>query len=157
MIPLIQREAVEKHHWVTDEDVLEVLAIAESTPGPIAINSATCVGYRVAGVLGSACATLGVVLPSFIIILAIAGLLNEFQSLRVVQYAFFGIRAGVLALVLKSLWTMFKKCKKNAVAYVLMAAAFVAAALLDLHVLLVIIGCAIVGLVTSLLAEGRRS
>jgi chromate transporter len=126
MIPLIQNEAVEKRHWVTDEDILEVVAIAESTPGPIAINSATFVGYRVAGVLGSACATFGVVLPSFVIILLIAGLLNEFQSLQVVQYAFFGIRAGVLALVLKSLWTMFHKGKKNAVAYALMAAAFVA-------------------------------
>ena len=68
MIPLIQREAVEKHGWVTDDDILEILAIAESTPGPIAINSATFVGFRVGGVLGSACATLGVVLPSFVII-----------------------------------------------------------------------------------------
>lgn len=156
MIPLIQRETAQKHGWVTDEDILEILAIAESTPGPIAINSATFIGYRVAGVLGSACATFGVVLPSFVIILLIAGLLREFQSIRVVQYAFFGIRAGVLALVLKSLWTMFKKCPKKAVAYALVAAAFVAAALIDLHVLLIIVACAVVGLVTSLLQERRQ-
>ena len=72
MIPLIQKEAVEKRGWVTDDDILEIIAIAESTPGPIAINSATFVGYRTCGVLGSVCATLGVVLPSFGIILTIS-------------------------------------------------------------------------------------
>ncbi len=156
MIPLIQRETAEKHGWVTDEDILEILAIAESTPGPIAINSATFIGYRVAGIWGSACATLGVVLPSFVIILLIAGLLREFQNIRAVQYAFFGIRAGVLALVLKSLWTMFKKCPRKGVSYGLVAAAFVASAVIDLHVLLIIVACAIVGLVTSLIAERRQ-
>ena len=88
MIPLIQNEAVEKRHWVTDDDILEIVAIAESTPGPIAINSATFVGYRAAGVLGSVCGTLGVVLPSFVIILALSFVLQEFQALRAVQYAF---------------------------------------------------------------------
>ena len=67
MIPLIQKEAVEKHKWISDEDILDIIAIAESTPGPIAINSATFMGYRVAGVLGSAAATFGTVLPSFLI------------------------------------------------------------------------------------------
>ena len=71
MIPLIQRETVEKHGWISEEDILEVVAIAESTPGPIAINAATFIGYRVAGFLGSLCATLGVVSPSFVIILLI--------------------------------------------------------------------------------------
>ncbi len=159
MIPLIQREAAEKHGWITDDDILEILAIAESTPGPIAINSATFVGYRVAGVWGSAAATLGVVLPSFVIILTIAGLLREFQNLKAVQYAFFGIRAGVLALLLKSLWMMLRKCPKNAVAYGIAAAAFVAAAIVDIFmdvpVLLIIVSAAIVGLVTSLLRERR--
>ena len=162
MIPLIQRETAEKHGWITDDDILEILAIAESTPGPIAINSATFVGYRVAGVWGSAAATLGVVLPSFIIILTIAGLLREFQNIQAVKYAFFGIRAGVLALLLKSLWTMLKKCPKNAVAYAIVAAAFLAAAVGDLFVevpvLLIIICAAIVGLVASLIRErGRKS
>ena len=88
MIPLIQHEAVEKRKWVTDEDILDIVAIAESTPGPIAINSATFVGYRAAGVLGSAAATLGVVLPSFVIILALSFVLAQFQEVKYVQYAF---------------------------------------------------------------------
>lgn len=156
MIPLIQKEAVEKHGWVTDDDILEIVAIAESTPGPIAINAATFVGYRAAGVIGSACATFGTVLPSFVIILAISAVLRQFQQLPVVQYAFWGIRAGVLAMLLKSLWTMFKKSPKGWPAYVAMAAAFVLTTILDVHILIVIVSCAVFGLVTATLI-GRRA
>ena len=155
MIPLIQTEAVEKHKWVTDEDILNIIAIAESTPGPIAINSATFVGYRAAGYLGSACATVGVVLPSFVIILLIANVLREFQQLTVVQYAFQGIRAGVLALLCKSLWTMYKKAPKGWVPYAIMAGAFVLSAFTNVNILLVIIGCAVAGLLTTLIMERR--
>ena len=149
MIPLIQNEAVEKRHWVTDDDILEIVAIAESTPGPIAINSATFVGYRAAGVLGSVCGTLGVVLPSFVIILALSFILQEFQALKVVQYAFFGIRAGVLALLIKALWTMYKKSPKGWPAYVVMGLSFLLTAVFSINVIFVIIGCTIFGLVTS--------
>ena len=155
MIPLIQKEAVENHNWVTDEDILEIVAIAESTPGPIAINSATFVGYRTAGVLGAACATFGVVLPSFCIILAIASVLREFQEVKAVQYAFNGISAGVLALLFKALWGMYKKSPKGWVSYVVMAGAFVLTAFLKVNVLFVIIGCAVFGLVTAILAERK--
>lgn len=162
MIPLIQNEAVEKHHWVTDDDILEIIAIAESTPGPIAINSATFVGYRAAGVLGSVFATLGVVLPSFVIILALSFVLEAFQEVRAVQYAFFGIRAGVLALLVKALWTMYKKSPKGWAGYVVMGAAFVLTAInkfgiFKINMIFVIIGCAVFGLVTSLLMERRAA
>jgi len=155
MIPLIQREAVDHRKWVTEEDILDIVAIAESTPGPIAINSATFVGYRAAGVLGSAAATFGVVLPSFVIILALSFVLQQFQEVQAVQYAFRGIQAGVLALLFKALWTMYKKAPKGWAAYVVMAGSFVATAILDINVLFVIIGCAVFGLVTALLAERR--
>ena len=154
MIPLIQKETVETHKWITDDDILEIIAIAESTPGPIAINSATFVGYRVAGVFGSMAATLGVVLPSFIIISIIALVLNEFQHIQAVKYAFWGIRAGVLALVLKALINMYKKCKKNVMAYIVMALAFIGAAILNIHVLIIIVSCAVIGLVYSLIKKG---
>ena len=155
MIPLIQKEAVETHGWVSDDDILEIVAIAESTPGPIAINSATFVGYRAAGVIGSACATFGVVLPSFVIILVISYVLQQFQALPVVQYAFWGIRAGVLAMLIKSLYTMFKKSPKGWAAYVAMAAAFILTTFVDAPILVVIIGCAVFGLITATLAERR--
>ena len=155
MIPLIQKEAVEKNGWVTDDDILEIIAIAESTPGPIAINSATFVGYRTAGVLGSVAATLGVVLPSFVIIYAISFVLRQFQELKAVQYAFQGIRAGVLALLCKALWGMYKKNEKNWASYIVMAGAFILTGLLDVSVLPVLLGCAVFGLVTAKAMERR--
>lgn len=157
MIPLIQREAVEKHGWVTDDDILEIIAIAESTPGPIAINSATFVGYRTCGFWGAMCATFGVVLPSFVIILVISGILEQFQQLKVVQYAFNGIRAGVLALLFKALYTMYKKSPKGIAAYIIMAGAFVLTVFTKLNMLIVILLCAIFGLVTASLAQRRAA
>ena len=155
MIPLIQNEAVEKRKWITDDDILEIIAIAESTPGPIAINSATFVGYRACGLLGSVCATLGVVLPSFVIILLLSFVLQQFHEVQAVQWAFNGIRAGVLSLLFKALWTMYKKIPKGCEAYVVMAASFVLTAIFDINVIFVIIGCAVFGLVTSLAMERR--
>ncbi len=155
MIPLISRETVEKHKWISDEDILDIVAIAESTPGPIAINTATFVGYKVCGFWGAFCATMGVVLPSFLIILAVSFVLNEFKELRAVQYAFNGIRAGVVALIIKALWTMYKKCPKNLCSYIVIAAAFILTAFLDVPILAVIIGCAVFGLVSSLLISRR--
>ena len=155
MIPLIQKEIAENKKWVTDDDILEIFAIAESTPGPIAINSATFVGYRVCGFWGSFFATLGVVLPSFIIILIISFVLEGFGDITAVKYAFNGIRAGVLALLFKALYTMYKKCPKGAVSYIVMAASFILTAFIDIPVIFVLIGCAVFGLVSSLIIKRR--
>lgn len=156
MIPFIQKETAEKRDWITEEEILEIFAIAESTPGPIAINSATFVGYRVAGFWGSAFATFGVVLPSFLIISVIAMLLQNFADLEPVRFAFFGIRAGVLALLFKALWTMYKKAPKNLISYIIMGASFLAVAILKINVLLVLIGCALTGLISSIIMERRN-
>ncbi len=156
MIPLVQREVAENHKWLDDEDIMSVIAISESTPGPIAINMSTFVGYRTAGVLGSTLATLGVVLPSFIIILLVSGVLREFYHLDAVRYAFEGIRAGVLALIFKALWSLYKKCPHNLISYILMAAAFVVVAFFDVSALIIIIGCALCGLISSLVLARRE-
>lgn len=155
MIPLISREASEKKGWVSEDDILEIIAIAESTPGPIAINSATFVGYKAAGVLGSVAATLGVVLPSLIIIGALSSVLPLILGDKTVQYAFFGIRAGVMGLVIKALVTMHGKMKKDVLSYVIAALAF-AAAVLGAPLILVIIGCALTGLITSLVKKEAK-
>lgn len=155
MIPLIQRETVENKKWMTDADILEIIAIAESTPGPIAVNTATFVGYRICGVLGSVAATLGVILPSFVIIYLLSFVLRQFEELKAVKYAFEGIRAGVLALILKALISMYKQSPKGLVAYVLMFAAFLISAFTDISVIFVIIGCGVAGLL-SFLSEGRK-
>ncbi len=155
MIPLIQHEVAEKNKWITDEDILEIIAIAESTPGPIAINSATFVGYKVCGVLGSTAATLGVVLPSFVIILCISFVLKAFQELKPVAYAFMGIRAGVLALVIKALVSMFKKCPKNWVSYIVIAFAAAVGILTDINAFLIIIASALFGIITYSIIRRR--
>lgn len=157
MIPLIQKEASEKQGWISDEDILEIVAIAESTPGPIAVNSATFIGYRVAGFWGSFCATMGVVLPSFLIISAITFVLDAFRENKIVKYAFEGIRAGVLALIIKALWSMYKKLPKSVLAYILIIAVFVAVAVFDVNVFLCIVICAVVGLVNSVIQRRRLS
>ncbi len=155
MIPLIQREVVENHKWLDDDDIMTVIAISESTPGPIAINMATFVGYRTGGVLGSTMATFGVVLPSFIIILLVSGALREFYHLDVVRYAFQGIRAGVLALIFKALWTLYKKCPHDLLSYILMVAAFIVVAFFKVSAIIVIIACALCGLISALIMARR--
>ena len=154
MLPLIQEEVI-KNSWASLSELINFVAVSESTPGPFAINMATYIGTVKAGIFGAIFATLGVVLPSFGIILAISYVLDAFQDLKVVQYAFNGIRAGVLALLFKALWTMFKKSPKGWAAYVVMGGAFLATAILKINVLYVIIGCALFGLITATFAKRR--
>lgn len=155
MVPLIQRETVEKKKWINDDDILEIVAIAESTPGPIAVNFATFVGYKTAGVLGAAAATIGVVLPSFTIIYFISFVIDKFENNTAVKYAFSGIRAGVLALIIKALWTMSKKSAKNIISFIITAFAFIFAAL-NINVIYIILACAVTGIVSSLIMSGRE-
>lgn len=159
MIPLIQHEVTEKHKWITDEDILDIVAISESTPGPIAINSASFVGYRVCGVLGSIAATLGVVVPSFIIMLSVFFLLDNFQDKPPVQYAFMGIRASVLALIIKALLSMYKKCEKTWVSYTVIAFAVITSVIItrfvEINTFYIIITSAVFGLITYSILRRR--
>ena len=113
MIALLENEFVTKRGWLEQEEFLDVAAIAESTPGPIAINSATYIGYKQAGILGSLVATLGMTLPSFCIIYAISLFFDAFLSLTVVACAFRGIQIAVLYLILSAGLRMLKKMKKT--------------------------------------------
>ena len=111
MIAILQNELVEKKKWIDGDDFFNVVSIAESTPGPIAINMATFLGYKKNGVLGSVFATLGVVLPSFIIIFIISQFFDAFLKFTLVQYAFKGIQACVGFLILNAGVKMVKKLK----------------------------------------------
>jgi chromate transporter len=99
MIPLMKKEIITNHEWLTLDEFVDILGIAEMTPGPIAINSATFLGYKVAGVLGSVVSTIAVVLPSFIVIIVIYHFLNKFKDSPYVDWAFRGIRPVVLGLI----------------------------------------------------------
>lgn len=111
MIALLNSELVEKKKWISEEDFYNVVSIAESTPGPVAINMATFLGYKKVGVLGSIFATLGVVLPSFIIIFIISQFFDAFLKFTYVQYAFKGIQACVGYLILNAGIKMIKGLK----------------------------------------------
>lgn len=155
MIPIIENETSKNRKWISQEDLLEVVAISESTPGPIAICAASFIGYKVAGVLGAFFATLGVVIPSFFIIFLISAFLENFNDLNIVKYAFTGIRAGVLALIIKAVVSMFKKAPKHIIAYVIMAASFLLVAIFSANVLVIILCSAVVGIVASYIARKR--
>ena len=114
MLPMLQREVVQKHAWASDEELLNVYAFAQCTPGVIAVNAASYVGYRVRRAAGSAVATFAVVLPSLLIISLIATLLTQFAQYEIVGHAFAGIRVAVGALVLRAFWTLLRKGVKNA-------------------------------------------
>jgi len=125
MLALLESELVEKKKWIEKDEFLDMVAIAESTPGPIAINSATYVGYKKAGVLGATAATLGVSLPSFIIIFVISLFLDEFLSFTLVSYAFRGIQACVVYLILSAGVKMLRGMKKNAMSIAIMCTVLV--------------------------------
>lgn len=124
MISLIEDECVEKKKWITSEQLTTVTAIAESTPGPIAINCATYTGYMRAGVPGALCATLGVTLPSFMIIYLISLFFDNFLEITVVESAFKGIKIAVGILITRAAFNLWKKTKKDMQAYAILFASF---------------------------------
>ena len=124
MISVLEHEFVEKNAWIKRDEFCDMLAVAESTPGPIAINSATFIGYRLAGVLGSIFATIAMCLPSLIIIYVISLFFDAFLSITIVAYAFKGIQACVCYLILSAGIKMIKKLKKNALTITLTSLTF---------------------------------
>ena len=129
MISLVEKDVVEKKKWLTEKEMLDLLAIAESTPGVIALNTATYVGQKVAGFFGALAASICVMLPSIVVIVLISGIIQQFGDNRYVRWAFLGIRAAVAALIFNAVLKMFKQVEKNVFSYILMAIALVLAAL----------------------------
>lgn len=132
MIANIREEIVEKKKWLTEDELMQVIAIAESTPGPIAINMATFVGFKKAKVLGSIASTLGVVLPSLSIIYIISLFLDAFMANQYVKYAFVGIKCAVAFLILKAGFDMFKKLQKKLLPLTVFAIVFILMILFEL-------------------------
>jgi chromate transporter len=125
MIPLIQDQVVNKHKWLRAQEMNDMILIAESTPGPIAINSSTYVGYRVGGFLGAFFATLGVVLPSFCIILIISYFFRDLLSFPLIAAAFKGIKIAVAILILDAAWRIGKAIKFDAYSIIMLIVIFI--------------------------------
>ncbi len=113
MIPQIKEIVIEKKHWLTEDELLEVIAISESTPGPMAINLATYIGFKRSKFLGALFSTIGVIIPSFVIILIISLFFDKFISNKYVSYAFVGIKCAVAILIVSAAFDMLKKIEKN--------------------------------------------
>lgn len=156
MIPFIRKELSEKRKWLTDEDLLEVLAIAEITPGPVAVNAATFMGKKLAGFPGAFMATLGVVLPSFLVITLISNVFGFFMEFKAVQYAFFGVRAAVIAFLVRAVVLLFIQVRKDVLSVLIIICVFVLATFLHVNVIFLIIGSALVGIVAALITERRE-
>ena len=135
MISLIEHSCVEKKKWITHEEMMNVTVIAESTPGPIAINCATFVGYRQKGMPGAIAATVGMVLPSFCIIFLISRFLDRFLEITWIAHAFMGIKAAVGILILDAAIKMIKKMQKKPVPLTIMICAFTAMLLINVFAL----------------------
>lgn len=131
MLPILQREVVEKLKWISEEELLDCYAIGQCTPGVIAVNTATYIGFQRKGILGSAFATAAVVLPSILIITVIALFLRNFADNAYVQYAFMGIRVAVAVLVGDALIKLYKKGVKGALANGIFAVALLYSLLPD--------------------------
>lgn len=125
MISIIENKCVEQKNWISHDDMMNVTVIAESTPGPIAINCATFVGFRQAGFPGSLVATLGIVFPSFVIIFVISMFLDHFLEITWVNNAFHGIKIAVGILILDAAITMIKKMKRKILPFIIMTCSFV--------------------------------
>jgi chromate transporter len=147
MLPLMQKEVVEKKKWIKEEELIDIYAVSQSLPGAIAINSSTFIGYKIGKRIGAIVATLGVIMPSFIIIAIIAAFFSRFQDEPIAQAIFRGIRPTVVALISLAAIKIAKASIKEKVALFIAIAAFIIVMFFDIHAIFVIIGGAITGIV----------
>lgn len=145
MIPLIEEEIVGKNQWVNIDEFLDALAVAQSLPGAVAINMSTFVGYKIKGIRGAIAACLGIILPSFFIILFLAGFLIKYQDNKYMQNAFRGVRPAVVALILVSVYKLQKSVEKSKFTYTLFLVAFVMLIFLKMHPISIIVLSALAG------------
>ena len=170
MIPIIQREVVEKRHWMRNEEILDILAISESTPGPIAVNTATYIGYKVGGFFGSLFATIGLSIPSFVIILIISYFYQYFINVPVISAIFKGLRVGVILLLVNAILKLKKSMDMSPFFYIAFAITLIAMLLftffelnisigsfkISLSVILIIIGF-ITGIIATATAKRKET
>jgi chromate transporter len=147
MIPLIEKEIVQKYHWLTIEQFTELIAISEMTPGPIAVNSATFVGYKVAKFWGAVGSTLGIVLPSFLVIWLIASVFFSFQDNQTVQAAFRGLKPAILAFIVIAALTVGKVTISDYRSLIIFILVVAGIWFLKIHPILALIISAVFGIV----------
>ena len=156
MLPALQREVVEKRRWATEEEVMDWYAIGQCTPGVIAVNTATFVGQKQAGIPGGIFATLGVVFPSLVIIMIIAAFIQNFAHLPAVQNAFAGIRVCVCVLILNAVVKLWKKSVVDWKTFLVFLLVFAGSVFLNISPVLYVLAAAVAGVVIREL-EARKA
>ncbi len=157
MLPMLQREIVDKHNWATEEELMDYFAIGQCTPGVIAVNTATFIGQKQKGIIGGIFATLGVVFPSVVIISLLAGVIEAFSDLQWVQQAFGGIRVCVCVLILNAVVKLCKKAIVDKVTLALFVIVTAGAFFLDLSPVIFVVFAGLMGiLVKNLERRGEK-
>ena len=149
MLPALQREVVEKRRWATEEEVMDWYAIGQCTPGVIAVNTATFVGQKQAGIWGGIFATLGVVFPSLVIIMIIAAFIQNFAHLPAVQNAFAGIRVCVCVLILNAVVKLWKKSVVDWKTLIIFIAVFACSVFFSVSPVIYVIAAALAGIIVK--------
>ena len=156
MIPMLEREIVDRHGWATSEELMDYYAVGQCTPGVIAVNTATFIGYKIAGNLGGVVATLGVVFPSFVIISVIAGIIQNFADIPAVKSAFAAIRVCVCVLIFNSVLKLWNSAVKDKAALVLCLLVFVLSMFFNISPIVFVVFCAAAGILfTRLGVRGK--
>ena len=149
MLPILQREIVEKNNWATDEELMDYYAIGQCTPGVIAVNTATFIGQKNKGIIGGIMATLGVVMPSLIIITAIAAFISNFSDLAIVKNAFAGVRVCVCVLIFNAVVKLWKSSVVDKATMIIFIGMFLGSVLTDLSPVLFIVIAALAGIIVK--------
>ena len=149
MIPILEREIVDKQGWASSEELMDYYAVGQCTPGVIAVNTATFIGYKVGGTAGGVIATLGVVFPSLVIITLIAGILTNFADIPAVKSAFAAVRVCVCVLIFNSVLKLWKGAVKDKGALVLFLLVFVLSVFFDISPVVFVLLCAASGIVLT--------
>lgn len=155
MLPMLQKEVVETHKWATEQELLDYYAVGQATPGVIAVNTATFIGYKEKGILGAIFATSGVVFPSLAIIMSIAGFIDSFSDSNIVQHAFSGIRVAVGVLILNALVNLVKGSVKDILGIILFVATFIISIVFNISVVYIVVASALIGIISDFVNRKR--
>ena len=158
IVTLLKKKFVDEYHWIEEDEMLDLVAIAQSAPGAIAVNGAIVVGYKLAGMLGAAVAITATIIPPFVIISAISVFYEAFRDNFLVSQMLAGMQAGVGAVIASVVWQMGSDVvrSKSAASVLIMAAAFAATCFFGVNVVLVVLAAAGVGVVRTLLAQRHK-
>lgn len=156
LLPLLQKELVEKRGWTTDEEMTDYYAIGQCTPGAIAVNVSTFIGYKIKGILGGIVSTLGFVSPAFLVIFIIATILNNFADLEVVKSAFAAIRVCVFVLILSAIIKLSKKSIVDKVTFGIALAVLLLSIFTDIPLFVYVIVAGVIGLVVNMFKHNKE-